>query len=247
MTTPQNIRIAEANIQNLTSLWATVSSNAGSYHPGSAFDYALIPDSDWPNRIWHKGIHTPGDVENISRIIRSVPQKLTFPCWDIYGGIPKALLAQHGFIRTFEQVGMSMPLEQELPQLHRLDIRPVSDAYEARSWASLYPKAFGYRIADHILRAAPEHTDFYIAYYQHKPVGTAILHYTGSIAGIHGVGIIPEMRRNGFAGEIMNSVLNIARSKGAKTATLQASSMGKGLYVKMGFATQFIMENYQLT
>ncbi|RNL83119.1 GNAT family N-acetyltransferase [Sinomicrobium pectinilyticum] len=236
----------QENIHNLTSLWKTVSTPFGMYNHEQDFDYAIVPGSDWPNRIWPNRDIPESSIKDIIRIIRSASVKLTLPYWDIYQSETPLLLESHGFTKTFEQVGMSMPLTQHLPQQNRLDIRPVSDNYEARTWAALYPNAFGYRIGEDIWEATPGKVHFYLAYYQNRPIGTAIIHYTGKVAGIHGVGILPEMRRNGFAQEIMSFALNRALDHGAESATLQASAMGKGLYLKMGFTEQFSMKNYQM-
>ena len=246
MKTQEETAMIQANIHNLTSLWATVSRPFRTYHQGNDFDYAIVPDSDWPNRIWPNRDLSEDNIKEIIRIIRSASVKLTLPYWDIYRRETPSLLESHGFTKIFEQVAMYMPLIRHLPQQNRLDIHPVSDNYEARTWAALYPQAFGYRIGENILMAAPDQVCFYIAYYQNRPIGTAIIHYTGKVAGIHGVGILPEMRRNGFAEEIMSFALNRALDHGAESATLQASAMGKGLYLKMGFTEQFSMKNYQM-
>ncbi len=67
-----------------------------------------------------------------------------------------------------------------------------------------------------------------------------------TIIGIHSMGIIPEMRGKGFAEQMMRTILNQAVEQGFERATLQASSMGKGLYLKLDFEQQFAMSNYGL-
>ncbi|MGF6846006.1 putative acetyltransferase [Chitinophaga sp. W3I9] len=56
--------------------------------------------------------------------------------------------------------------------------------------------------------------------------------------------MIPEARRKGFANEIMAFVLNESLALNARYATLQASQMGKGIYLDMGFEEQFVIRNY---
>lgn len=246
MKTQEKTNLTKANIENLTSLWATVSSPFRSYHTHDFFDYATVPDSDWPNRLWFNRDFTDDTIEDVLRILKSGAVKLTVPYWDTYGSESYKILESRGFTKTFEQVGMSLPLTAWFPEPERLDIRLVTNRYEARTWAELYPGAFGYRIGENILRHAHENTSFFLVYFQGRPIGTAIIHYTGKVAGIHGVGVIPEMRRNGFAAEIMKFTLNKAIEAGATHATLQASAMGKGLYDKLGFTEQFVMKNYNL-
>lgn len=246
MKTQEKIDIARANVENLGSLWSTVSSPFGSYHKNERFDYAIVPDSDWPNRLWLNRDITPNTVKDILEIVKSAPVKLTVPYWDIYGSKSHELLESRGFTQTFEQVGMSLPLTDRFPKPERLDFRLVSNPYDARTWAGLYPEAFGYRIGENILDHTREEVSYFLVYFQDRPIGAAIIHYTGKVAGIHGVGVIPEMRRNGFAEEIMRFTLNKALEAGAEYATLQASAMGKGLYDKLGFTEQFVMKNYSL-
>jgi len=45
----------------------------------------------------------------------------------------------------------------------------------------------------------------------------------------------PQHRRGGIASELMNTVIDFARSKGAASVTLHASPKGKPLYEKLGF------------
>jgi len=45
----------------------------------------------------------------------------------------------------------------------------------------------------------------------------------------------PEDRREGIASDLMTTVIDFARSKGAGSVTLHASQKGKPLYEKMGF------------
>ena len=60
------------------------------------------------------------------------------------------------------------------------------------------------------------------------------------------MGVIPEMRRKGFAEQMMVNLLHWSTEQQFTYATLQASAMGKGLYLKLGFEEQFTMKNYSL-
>ena len=80
-----------------------------------------------------------------------------------------------------------------------------------------------------------------------KPVGTCILYYRdNTILGIHSMGIIPEMRRNGYALKIMQYALDWTSKMRFEYVTIQASDMAKSLYIKLGFEEQFKMMNYVL-
>ena len=53
--------------------------------------------------------------------------------------------------------------------------------------------------------------------------------------GIYAVGTVPEWRRRGLARALVEHVLADARHRGARTATLQSTRMGQGLYASLGF------------
>lgn len=74
-----------------------------------------------------------------------------------------------------------------------------------------------------------------MAYYQNEPVGTAILFQINKVSGIHGVGVISGMRRRGFAEQIMKRLINMAVENDSQHVTLQASAMGRNIYLKLSF------------
>jgi len=242
MTNKQNL--IKANWENLTSLWKTAATPFRGNVVGDIFDYAEIGNSDWPNRLWFHDDIMQESVEKALRKIESSNTRFTVPYRDIYNSQSNQILEENGFVKTFEQVAMSMPLTTTYVAETKLDLRVVSNATDAKRWANIYPSAFGYRITEETLLNTMGSIEYILALKQNQPVGTAILFQTGSIAGVHGVGVIPEMRRKGLAEKIMKFVLNKAIHDGAEYATLQASAMGKGLYLKLGFDEQFTIHNY---
>ena len=52
------------------------------------------------------------------------------------------------------------------------------------------------------------------------------------------------MRKRGFAEETMAYILNKAIDNQVEYAYLQASELGKNIYLNMGFVMDFIMRNY---
>lgn len=63
--------------------------------------------------------------------------------------------------------------------------------------------------------------------------------YYGYIIDIY---CIPEKRRNGYATQIIESILNLLKEKDIKIVKLKASEDGKLLYEKMGFYNSGEME-----
>lgn len=233
-----------ANWENLTSLWKTAATPFRGNVSGEIFDYAEISNSDWPNRLWFHDDITQESVEKALEKIASSNTRFTLPYRDIYGSQSNRILEANGFNQSFEQVAMSLPLTTDYALENKLDFSVVSNSTEAKRWAGIYPSAFGYRITEETLLETMGSIEYILALKQNQPVGTAILFQSVPIAGVHGVGVIPEMRRKGLAEEIMKFVLNKAINDGADYATLQASAMGKGLYLKLGFDEQFIIHNY---
>jgi len=56
-----------------------------------------------------------------------------------------------------------------------------------------------------------------------------------SVAYIHSIYTVPKFRGNGFAGIILNSIIEYCKSKSVKRVQLSASDAGKHLYEKIGF------------
>ncbi len=169
------------------------------------------------------------------------------PYWDIYSNGSYELLEANGFTKTSEQVGMYLTLTGPYEKAGTLTIKKVVDMETALLWEELFKQAFNYRISHKLLLPPYENIDYFIAWHQGNPAGTVVLHDTGSIIGIHSMGIIPSMRRKGLAAQLMNNVLNLAYKNGYEYATLQASEAARGLYLKLGFEEQFVMKNYILS
>lgn len=239
--------ISKMNIQNLTSLWKKVSISFQGFFPGDEFDYCQIQNSDWPNRLWFNQNVNEKSLKKAIKIIRSSTVNLSFSYWDDFNSPINQLIEKSGFIKKSEQIGMFLKLNQKYQEQNRLSFQIVTEKDQAKLWADLYPQSFGYQISDEILIKTTREVQYYLIYFENNPIGTAITFQTDNIIGIHGIGIIPEMRKRGFAEEIMYFILNRAIDEKIEYAMLQSSSMGKGVYLRMGFTDLFLMTNYLLT
>lgn len=237
--------INKLNIDNLTSLWAKVGRAAGHYINGNGYEISLVQNSEWPNKIWIKQPLTKELLSSLSEEIVSTESNLTFPHWDIYPseGAEVALL---DFTQKSFQTGMSLQLNKPFPSSHSLQSKRVSNTTEAKLWAEIYPQCFGYVIGEEILVRTMNEVQYYLFYFNEELVGTAIFYPNEEVAGIHGVGIVPEMRKRGFAEEIMCILLNKAIAAHLPYATLQASELGRGIYKRLGFTEDFTIKNYLL-
>lgn len=233
-----------ANIENLTALWKQASLPFNGCVEREEFSYCEVQHSEWPNRIWFNEDINQELIAKAAVSIAGKSTRFTLPYWDIYNSRSFEILDALGFEKRTEQIGMSLKLHQPFQQTIHLDHQRVTDPTAAKLWSDLFKQAFGYYISEEILMRTLKNIEYYIAYYEARPVGTAILYNTGNISGIHAVGVIPEMRRKGFADDMMAFILNRAIASHAAYATLQASAMGKGLYLKLGFKEEFIIRNY---
>ncbi len=242
----ENINIIKANINNLTSLWKEVANVSDTCYLSDDFNYCRIKKSDWPNRLWFTKTITKGSLVAAKDIVSSSKETLTIPYWEIDNSASNGMLKIAGFKEKSEQVGMSLKLSSHYKTHFRLHFERIANPEQAKMWAELYPNAFGYSISEEIIRKSYGIVEYYLASRYGEPVGTAMVYQTGDIAGIHGVGVSPEMRRQGFAEEIMMFALNRSIDLKASHVTLQASAMGKGLYDKLGFKENFNIKNYIL-
>ncbi|KQW99334.1 GNAT family N-acetyltransferase [Flavobacterium sp. Root420] len=241
----KNITLIEDNINNLTGLWKTVGTPFLSYHKNEAFEYCKIENSGWPNKLWfHKNI----SKKHLPDIIKTMQTNsgLVLPYWDIYPTKTYEVLDAYGFEIKTEQVAMALKLDQKFTLQNNLSFKRVSNEQDSKIWSDLYPRAFGYLISKEILIHNHNDVHFYLVSLENKPIGTFMLFQTQNNIGIHGVGVIPEMRRKGFAEEIIKFALNLSIDLNADYALLQASAMGKDIYTRLGFEDLFVIENYVL-
>ncbi|MBO0322241.1 GNAT family N-acetyltransferase [Muricauda sp. CAU 1633] len=234
--------LIEANINNLTGLWRIAGRLAGQYMEGPDFSLSIAGSGDWPNKLWFS---RPVDQQIVAGIPHRHLDKLAIPIWGNDLSTQELMLKNQGFFVKSEQVAMSIKLDETPAHLGRLVARKVTNERMALTWSQLFQEAFGYSIsADTVIK-----TMWDIAYFigadEEVPVGTAVLFMDEyGIAGIHSMGVVPSQRRKGYARDLLVHLLNIARIKGAAHATLQASQMGKGVYLQTGFQEDFNIKTF---
>ncbi len=239
--------LIEENMNNLQSLWCTVGAPFEACHFNRHFSWCVVADSDWPNRLWFQQDATLEGVKAAKTHLQSLTTRLIVPYWDIYSNRSWQLLEANGFERLSEQVAMYLPLTHPFGEQDDLLVKRVDSPEKAQLWTRLFREAFNYRISEKLLFPGQESVRCFIAFHQHEPAGTVLLHHTGNnVLGIHAMGIIPSMRRKGLAQQLMKKILNQSLEEGFRYATLQASAMGKDLYLKLGFIQQFALKNYAL-
>ncbi|KAF2511455.1 GNAT family N-acetyltransferase [Flavobacterium zhairuonense] len=239
------INLIKDNIDNLTTLWKTVATPLLSYHKNDPFQFSQIKNSGWPNRLWFREDITEENLPQIFEIIDKNPG-LIIPYWDIFGSNSNEILEKNRFQKRIQLVAMALKLGEKFQLENTLTFKRVLNEEDAKTWSDIYPLSFSYVVSKETLVHNYENSKFYLVYFDDKPIGTLNLFQTGNTMGIHGVGVIPEMRKRGFAEEIMKFTINEAIEADCEYAQLQASALGKGIYTRLGFEDLFTITNYQL-
>ena len=233
----------KANINNLIALWKTGGRLAGKYIEESGYHLSIAASGEWPNKLWFT---KPIDTQTLMDIqLKWNLTKLSLPIWGGDLEIRESMLKSSGFQEKLTQIAMSVNLEDAPGNVDRVIVQKVTSKPMAEIWSQLFKDAFGYEISADIVNRTMVSIDYFIGKHNGAPVGIAVLFMDQQgLAGIHSMGVIPSQRRKGYAEELLIHMMNIGRMKGANYATLQASDMGKRLYLKTGFQQDFIIKTF---
>ena len=239
------MNLIKANTDNLTSLWKIGGQLTGLYIEEPGYAMSISGNGEWPNKLWFT---QPMEREAILDIqLKWKLDKLSLPIWGDALHRQTLILKSCGFEKKHKQIAMSMDLRLAPAPKDRVLIQKVSNKTLAIFWSQLFEQAFGYKISASTVSETMESIGYYIGKNNGNPIGTAVLFMDQQgIAGIHSMGIIPSQRRKGFAEELLIQIMNIAQKKGATYATLQASEMGEGLYLKTGFQKDFVIKTFNI-
>ncbi|WP_205511064.1 GNAT family N-acetyltransferase [Longitalea arenae] len=233
--------LKEKNIQNIISLWNEVSKPFNGNYQKEHYHYCYIPFSAWPNRLWSYE-YTPAVVDEAIQEIRNGKEKLAVSYW----GDDFDMFTSKGFEQRTQQVGMSLPLQKKFVFESRLQLVPVTTMEQSIQWSHTFQAAFNYFIHEDLIFNAPKPVQFFVAMLENEVIGTALLYIDNGIAGVHSVGVVPTMRKKGFAEEIMKALINRSIEGNASWCMLQASKMGIGIYARLGFQEDFLFTQYRL-
>lgn len=236
----------ELNINNLIELWKVVAIPFQGYFSNDYFGCSYIKDTQWPNRIWIN--KQPFSEQKLRNIKEKLGHNYSNCTLSLFTAKDKEISSKKVPSLKLKslQYGMSLKLTHKFKTQRNIQFEKVKNKDEAKLWSNTFFSAFGYEISPKIVASAKDKIPFYLVYFEEELVGTIILFTTHNIAGIHSLGIIPKKRKQGFATEIMYHILNQSIDSKLSLATLQASEMAKGIYLKIGFSIDFIMENYHL-
>ncbi len=154
-------------------------------------------------------------------------------------------LENHGFRSLGEKPTMALDLTAhsfELEGIDEMSVIPVTSQAELNLWVETLLQGFemkgvqrdNYRqMFSSVGFLSP--CRYYLAYYQGRPVATALRYGYKLTAGLYWVSTEPDFRGQGIAKQLVKRVLHDARVDGYHWAVLQASQMGLPLYESIGF------------
>lgn len=158
-----------------------------------------------------------------------------------------AVLEAHGFTKLEESPGMAadlwaMDVVAQVPD--GLVVEGVETKEALKQWYRVFHRACGLPAAAEeawldsfasIGFGASRTVQFYLGRLDGQPVATSFLILGGGVAGIYGVGTIPEVRGQGIGTALTRAPLYRAREQGYRVGVLVSSDMGFSVYQKIGF------------
>jgi len=154
-----------------------------------------------------------------------------------------------GLLHGQSQAAMSLDLRsfpEDVPAVPNLEIRQVRDGDTLLRWLKVF--AVGFKQSWLLAGRFTERYEktfldesvparHFIGYIGRKPVATSTVFYGDGVAGLYNIVTVPEARRRGVATALTRTALAAGKRAGCAKAILQASSAGRAVYEKLGFAT----------
>jgi GNAT superfamily N-acetyltransferase len=170
---------------------------------------------------------------------RKFPFRVLFPKGLESAFLP--LLRERGYkasdplpVMTLENLPEKMDHNDDLVIKQVGTLEELRDFQEAGERGFSLPEGSGSFVMTEQTFLLPE-VEMFIGYTENQPVCTSMLFRTGNVAGIYWVSTLPEYRNRGFGAAITLQAIMAGKDQGCRFVSLQASSMGKPVYTRMGF------------
>jgi hypothetical protein len=230
-----------------------------------ADDQLILVDSGLPTDTFNIVCRARLAVEHASQRIDQVLAHFTvvgrpFSWWvgpsDRPHSLGQALVAA-GLQAAESEVAMAADLNA-LPLIdlspRGLRIEPVHTAEQVRQFATILapnqtPPDLAvlefYELASPLLLAPGCPISLYVGYVGPEAVATAEVTIGGGVVGLYNISTLEAHRRQGIGSAITVRPLLDARAEGYKTAILQASPAGQGVYTRLGFRATGLFTEYK--
>lgn len=205
------------NLSNLHAFWSVFEKQ----REGMFFQH-----KGWPNKVWRADFSSKLS-DNFDSGIYVTNQLPSSDELELYNSnIVNHLIAMQLKMKTNTDMGV---VDE--------NIKPVHNETDLALWAQACADAFGYEIeCSALVPLLQDENACIFSYLMNGDVaGTAITYQTGSVIGIHQVGVMPHLQGLGIGRKLMSHILAYANKKECTELQLQASTAGLPLYVDMGF------------
>ena len=136
------------------------------------------------------------------------------------------------------------------PDGDRYDVRLVTDEAGLEDHIEVVTAGFG--LPEPIVRSfmspqllgRPELT-LYVGYVGHRAVTSGLGIRTGRTIGVYNISTTPEARRHGYGTAMTARIARDGAEAGCDVAILQASTMGRPIYERMGYRTVAVYDGYE--
>jgi GNAT superfamily N-acetyltransferase len=191
-------------------------------------------------------------------IAKARKRKVNLHCWTTQDTKPSNLgeyLTAHKFTGVGEAAGMAIDLQD----LNESNVAPpgfriveVKDKKTLKTWCRVTGTGFGIPepamativdwLALEIKNKQP--MKFYLGLLDGKPVATSQYYLGEGVCGLYFVATLPEARNKGIGFSITQKPLLDAKKMGYRVGILQASKMGRPVYLRLGFKEYSTIGSY---
>jgi GNAT superfamily N-acetyltransferase len=231
-----------------------------------ADDQLIVVDSGLPTDTFNVICRARLEGDSLPERIAQVVTHFTtvqrpFAWWVGPADRPESLgqaLLEAGFMAAGSEPGMAADLKA-LPTTdlapHGLRIERARTAKQIHEFATILA-ALGtppvsevvrfYEAATPVLLAPDAPIWLYVGYLDEEPVASAELTVGGGVGGLYNIATLAAHRRQGIGSAMTSHPLLDARANGFRTAVLQASPDGQGIYTRLSFRVTGRFTEYQL-
>jgi hypothetical protein len=208
------------------------------------FDYIKTQNSLWPNKLYN----LKATSNNIDDVLNEIEKKVKL------GILPKQLLVEPSNenleiigklkARNYKQgswatMWHNMLSVKENHPIENFEIKEVSDEKMLLVWQNivetglmggepLNPEIFKWLLKD-------KNCFFFLGLANNKPVASSMLFNHNKIGGIYLVATLSSHRKKGYGSQITNCCVLKAKETNCIETHLQATDLGKSVYLNLGF------------
>jgi ribosomal protein S18 acetylase RimI-like enzyme len=232
---------------NINALFTLAAEKCGLKHSFSeAISWVNASPFCWPNFNFRARFTTETIGPGLEKTVAAIRRKIAPPFWLVGPGSAPADLGErlpgHGLRPIDSWPGMALDLgcwDAPEPAGDAPRITSVAGRDDLRAWLAVAgPELFARKKLDpdmfHCLLAQPG-ISFLTAFDAGIPVATAMTFSADRVVGLYMIATAKAHRGRGLGSAVTVAALRLARDAGSRTAVLQSTASGFGLYRRLGF------------